>query len=105
MHKTQSSESDDFEGKNMSQIVTENTQKLEGFYKIIESSSKYWEIRGNIVNQHEPYGLTPESNELPIEYGDFGKVTCRTASLILMLSSSGPGPCPFKSLELDTEVG
>ena len=58
----------------MSQIVTEKTQQLEGFYRIIESSSKYWEIRGNIVKQHEPYGLTPESNELPIEYGDFGKV-------------------------------
>ena len=59
----------------MSQIVTEKTQQLEGFYRIIESSSKYWEIRGNIVKQHEPYELTPESNEI-FSHGKYSLLGC-----------------------------
>ena len=57
----------------MSQL---DRQKLEGFYRIIENKSKYWEIRGNIVKQYDPYGFYGawfESNELPVEYGDLGR--------------------------------
>ena len=48
-------------------------QQLEGFYRIIGNRSKYWEIRGNTVKQYDAHDLFPESNELSIEYGDFGK--------------------------------
>ena len=57
----------------MSPLDRESFQQLEGFYRIIGNRSKYWEIRGNTVKQYDAHDLFPESNELSIEYGDFGK--------------------------------
>ena len=56
----------------MCQPDRESLQQLEGFYRIIGNRSKYWEIHANSIKQYDPHGLFPESNELSIEYGDFG---------------------------------